>query len=142
MIGKFYIVDNHDEWCLAEFDHSKYPSTEIIGGAHDGCYNTPDSWLESPDPEDGAMLFDTKYNAQKIIDLLKADPINEDLEYFILKVEAPVIKTLELSPEQLKSVISTLQCTLNRQSQYGSFGDDDTIFDSFAIEKAIRQLSA
>jgi hypothetical protein len=146
-IGKYYIIEHQDGWCLAEFDHSKFPSKEIPGSG--GCWDGPDAWTESPDPldpDEPALLFDTEADAQAIIDLIEADPINAPdetgwcVEYYILQVQAPIVKTISLSQEQLKSVISTLECTLNRQSRYGSFGDDDTIFDVYAIRKIINQL--
>ena len=39
------------------------------------------------DPKDGAVLFDTKDDAQKIIDLMTSDPFNNGVEYLILKVK-------------------------------------------------------
>jgi len=136
MIGKYYITSSSDGWCLGEFDHSKYPTKKLKGGYFDG----PDAWLESPDPHDGALLFGSEKEAQKIVDLLEKDPFGEG-EFYINRVEPKIEKTISLTEEQIAALVSTLQCTLDRASSYGSFGNNDTIFDPFVIKKVIEQLS-
>jgi len=138
-MNKFYIINHSDGGCLAEFDHNKYPSTDLGNGYWSG----PDAWSESPDPdyeECPALLFKTKAEAVSIKSLLENDIWSKGETYEIKKVTPYIKKTLELSEEQLHSLISVLKCVTSRASNYGSFGNGDTYYNDYAIEKVIKQL--
>jgi hypothetical protein len=107
---------------------------EIDLNDKDSVVGTGDDSIED------AMPFASKKQAISARSKLKKWGFGDDSDIIIISDDDFVEKTITLTKEQLACLISTLECTHRRCSEYGSFGDRDTNYDHYSIEKVIRQL--
>lgn len=115
-------------YVIKEPECGMFLTESINDNPDDSCWGEPYS--------DEPLIFETKEEAEKLVK--KFSEVEDG--FWCEEKSEPEKVQLFLTNEEKEILKSTLTCTLARAYAYGSFGNNNTKFDSGVIGNIISQL--